>query len=88
MAAACATVALGVAGVAPATAAAWCTCPCPPPPPEKVHCNSGNGNGSESTTTTDHCINGDPGQSWFHNKGGDETSFPGSFENPGGNNSP
>jgi hypothetical protein len=39
--------------------------------------------------TTAHCIGGDPGKSFAAgNRGGDETSFPGSVENPGGNNSP
>jgi hypothetical protein len=63
-------------------------CPTPPPPPSG-NCNAGNGNGSESTVTTDHCIGGDPGNSFAAgNKGGDETAFPGSVDNPGGNNSP
>ena len=65
-------------------------CPQPPPPPSgKSKCNAGNGNGSESTVTTAHCIGGDPGKSFAAgNKGGDETSFPGSESNPGGNNVP
>ena len=81
---------LGLGALAPA-ALAWDPCypPPPPPPTKKAKCNSGNGNGSESTVTTGHCTNGDPGNSWnAGNRGGDETSFPGSVENPGGNNSP
>lgn len=79
---------LGIGAVAaPAIAG---DCPTPPPPPSgKANCNAGNGNGSESTATTAHCIGGDPGKSFAAgNRGGDETSFPGSVENPGGNNSP
>jgi hypothetical protein len=80
---------LGLGGLAP-LALATDTCPPPPPPPSgKAKCNAGNGNGSESTVTTGHCTNGDPGNSWFAgNRGGDETSFPGSVPNPGGNNAP
>ena len=79
--------ALGISAVA-APAIAW-DCPQPPPPSKKAKCNAGNGNGSESTVTTAHCIGGDPGKSFAAgNKGGDETSFPGSVPNPGGNNSP
>jgi hypothetical protein len=74
-------------GAVAAPAIAW-ECPTPPPP-SKSKCNAGNGNGSESTVTTDHCIGGDPGNSFAAgNRGGDETSFPGSVSNPGGNNSP
>jgi hypothetical protein len=64
--------------------------PPPPPPTEaKAKCNAGNGNGSESTVNTGHCTNGDPGNSFAAgNRGGDETDFPGSVGNPGGNNSP
>lgn len=70
----------------PALAGDYCP---PPPPPSKAKCNSGNGNGSESTVSTGHCTNGDPGNSWAAgNRGGDETSFPGSASNPGGNNVP
>jgi hypothetical protein len=54
-----------------------------------ANCNAGNGNGSESTVVTDHCINGDPGNSFAAgNRGGDEVPFPGGVENPGGNNVP
>jgi hypothetical protein len=77
------------AGAVPALA--WVCPPPPPPPAEKVKCNAGNGNGSESTAVdpTGHCTNGDPGNSFAAgNKGGDETDFPGSVDNPGGNNSP
>jgi hypothetical protein len=35
---------------------------------------------------TGHCTNGDPGQSFFHNRGGDEIPSSGGFSNPGGNN--
>jgi hypothetical protein len=74
-------------GAVAAPAIAW-ECP-QPPPPSKSKCNAGNGNGSESTVTTAHCIGGDPGKSFAAgNRGGDETSFPGSVSNPGGNNSP
>jgi hypothetical protein len=74
-------------GAVAAPAIAW-DCP-QPPPPSKSKCNAGNGNGSESTVTTAHCIGGDPGKSFAAgNRGGDETSFPGSVSNPGGNNSP
>jgi hypothetical protein len=35
------------------------------------------------------CINGDPGQSFFHNHGGDEGGiYPGSLLNSRGNNTP
>ena len=64
-------------------------CPPPPPPPtEKVKCNSGNGNGSEAVVSGPNCIFGDPGQSFFHNRGGDEIVSPayGGIPNPGGNN--
>ena len=80
---------LGISALAPAVALAGGDCYPPPPPPEKAKCNAGNGNGSESTVTTAHCIGGDPGKSFAAgNKGGDETSFPGSVPNPGGNNVP
>jgi hypothetical protein len=56
---------------------------------DKSKCNAGNGDGSESTVTTDHCIGGDPGSSFAAgNRGGDETDFPRSAENPGRNNAP
>ena len=80
--------ALGVSAVAPSALAGGET---PPPPPTtgKAKCNAGNGNGSESTVTAGNCTNGDPGRSWAAgNRGGDETSFPGSVLNPGGNNAP
>jgi hypothetical protein len=87
MAAAAVGATLAIGAVA-APAIAW-NCPPPPPPSKKAKCNAGNGNGSESTVTTAHCIGGDPGKSFAAgNKGGDETSFPGSVLNPGGNNSP
>jgi hypothetical protein len=87
MVAATVSAVFGVGAVA-APAIAW-NCPPPPPPTKKAKCNAGNGNGSESTVTTAHCIGGDPGKSFAAgNKGGDETSFPGSVPNPGGNNSP
>jgi hypothetical protein len=87
MAAAAVGATLAIGAVA-APAIAW-NCPPPPPPTKKAKCNAGNGNGSESTVTTAHCIGGDPGKSFAAgNKGGDETSFPGSVPNPGGNNSP
>jgi len=87
MAAAAVGATLAIGAVA-APAIAW-NCPPPPPPSKKAKCNAGNGNGSESTVTTAHCIGGDPGKSFAAgNKGGDETSFPGSVPNPGGNNSP
>jgi hypothetical protein len=87
MAAAAVGATLAIGAVA-APAIAW-NCPPPPPPTKKAKCNAGNGNGSESTVTTAHCIGGDPGKSFAAgNKGGDETSFPGSVSNPGGNNSP
>jgi hypothetical protein len=81
---------LGLGALAPAIALAGDYCPPPPPPPtEKAKCNAGNGNGSESTVDTGHCTNGDPGNSFAAgNRGGDETAFPGSVLNPGGNNSP
>jgi hypothetical protein len=80
---------LGMGALAPlAFAGGYCPPP-PPPPEEKAKCNAGNGNGSESTVDTGHCTNGDPGNSWnAGNRGGDETSFPGSVLNPGGNNAP
>jgi len=78
-----ATLALSGATAAPALAVSDCYPP--PPPPEKSHCNSGNGNGSESLVNTDHCTNGDPGNSFAAgNKGGDEV--PPGVPNPGGNN--
>ena len=87
MAAATVGATLAIGAVA-APAIAW-DCPPPPPPSKKAKCNAGNGNGSESTVTTAHCIGGDPGKSFAAgNKGGDETSFPGSVPNPGGKNSP
>ncbi len=50
-------------------------------------CNSGNGNGSESLVNTDHCTNGDPGNSFnAGNRGGDEIPTSGGVPNPGGNN--
>jgi hypothetical protein len=61
----------------------------PPPPPEEVKakCNAGNGNGSESLVNTDHCTNGDPGNSFAAgNRGGDEIPSSGGVPNPGGNN--
>jgi hypothetical protein len=80
--------ALGV-GVLAAPAIAW-DCPTPPPPPsEKAKCNAGNGNGSESLVNTDHCTNGDPGNSFAAgNRGGDEIPTSGGVPNPGGNNVP
>ena len=82
--------AIGVAAVAPSSFAGGETPPPPPPPTTtKAKCNSGNGNGSESTVTSGHCTNGDPGRSWAAgNRGGDETSYLGSVQNPGGNNAP
>ena len=77
--------AIGVAAVAPSSFAGGETPP--PPPTTKSKCNSGNGNGNESVTTTAHCINGDPGQSYYHNHGGDEYGYQNSLPNPGGNNS-
>jgi hypothetical protein len=60
----------------------------PPPPTGKSKCNSGNGNGSDTITFVAgaHCYGGDPGQSFFHNKGGDEIPTAGGIPNPGGNN--
>ncbi len=50
-------------------------------------CNSGNGNGSESLVNTDHCTNGDPGNSFdAGTRGGDEIPTSGGVPNPGGNN--
>jgi hypothetical protein len=63
-------------------------CPPKPPPPENGKCNSGNGNGSEFVVSGTNCIYGDPGQSFFQNRGGDEVPTYGGFENPGGNNTP
>jgi hypothetical protein len=62
--------------------------PPPPPPTAKSKCNSGNGNGSDTITFVAgaHCYGGDPGQSFFHNKGGDEIPTAGGIANPGGNN--
>jgi hypothetical protein len=76
---------LAIGVVAPAALAGGDCYPPPPPPPSKSKCNSGNGNGSESLTNTDHCTNGDPGNSFAAgNHGGDEVP-PGEL-NPGGNN--
>jgi hypothetical protein len=77
---------LGVGVLAPAALAGDDCYPPPPPPSGKAKCNSGNGNGSESQVNTGHCTNGDPGQSFFHNRGGDEIPSSGGFSNPGGNN--
>ena len=62
------------------------TCPPPPTPPKK--CNSGNGNGSDVVTFIAgfHCYGGDPGMSYFHNRGGDEIPSSGGIPNAGGNN--
>jgi hypothetical protein len=76
---------LAIGVVAPAALAGGDCYPPPPPPPSKSKCNSGNGNGSESLVNTDHCTNGDPGNSFAAgNHGGDEVP-PGEL-NPGGNN--
>jgi hypothetical protein len=64
------------------------SCPQPPPPSGKSKCNAGNGNGSESLVNTGHCTNGDPGNSFAHNRGGDEIPTSGGIPNPGGNNVP
>jgi hypothetical protein len=75
---------LAIGVVAPAALAGG-DCYPPPPPPSKSKCNSGNGNGSESLVNTDHCTNGDPGNSFAAgNHGGDEV--PPGESNPGGNN--
>jgi hypothetical protein len=62
----------------------------PPKPPQhkKAKCNSGNSNGSECVVSARNCIYGDPGQSFVHNRGGDEVPTYGGFPNPGGNNTP
>jgi hypothetical protein len=75
---------LGIGALAAPALAGDCY---PPPPPDgKAKCNAGNGNGSESQVDTGHCTNGDPGNSFFHNRGGDEIPSSGGFSNPGGNN--
>jgi hypothetical protein len=77
---------LGIGVLAPAALAGGDCCPPPPPLPEKAKCNSGSGNGSESQANTGHCTNGDPGNSFFHNRGGDGIPSSGGFSSPGGNN--
>jgi hypothetical protein len=79
---------LGIGALAgPALAGGYCPPPPPPPPEEgKAKCNAGNGNGSESQVDTGHCTNGDPGNSFANNRGGDEIPSSGGVPNPGGNN--
>ena len=81
---------LGIGALAPAAAVAGGTCNPPPPPPEKAKCNAGNGNGSETITFVagEHCYGGDPGNSFAHNRGGDEIPTSAGVPNPGGNNVP
>jgi hypothetical protein len=75
---------LGIGALAAPALAGDCY---PPPPSEgKAKCNAGNGNGSESQVDTGHCTNGDPGNSFAHNRGGDEIPSSGGIPNPGGNN--
>jgi hypothetical protein len=56
----------------------------------KSKCNSGNGNGSEEITFVvgEHCYGGDPGNSYFNDRGGDEIPTSDGVPNPGGNNVP